>query len=190
MEPVIRTFSGRYVNPLNLRLEDVDVNDIAHHLSLINRFNGATRHPINVASHSLFVALLCAQHPIAIQIQALFHDASEAYLGDVTKWVKRAPEMSAYRKAEAHAQHIVYQAIGVPTVEASIIEWADWLMVRAEHESIHGFGVPVDGEAALKYPPLSDAEHNLLRDIHWQPLEPGTARYAFLHHYRFLKTLV
>jgi hypothetical protein len=190
MEPVIRTASGRYVNPLNLRPEDVDVNDIAHHLSLINRFNGASRHAINVASHSLFVALLCAQHPVKVQMQALFHDASEAYLGDVTKWVKRAPEMEAYRKAEAHAQHIIYEFIGVPTKEDSIIEWADWLMVRAEHESDFGFGVPINGEAAPRYPPLSPQEVGLLRNIHWRPLEPETARYAFLHHYRFLKTLV
>jgi hypothetical protein len=53
----IRTFTGRYVNPLAVRARDICMEDIAHHLSIINRYTGASPWPMSVAQHSV----LCAE---------------------------------------------------------------------------------------------------------------------------------
>jgi uncharacterized protein len=70
----------------------IHIRDIAHHLSLINRFNGATDTPYSVAQHSVLVAdlLLAKKQPADVCLWGLLHDAHEAYLGDVTTPVKAA----------------------------------------------------------------------------------------------------
>jgi uncharacterized protein len=109
MNPVIRTFTGKLVNPLSLRSIDIDIEDIAHHLACYNRFCGALYHPVNVACHSLLVTRIVAYtvDDSTIEMQALLHDATEAYLGDVTKWLKRSPAMEGYRIAEQAAHNVI-----------------------------------------------------------------------------------
>lgn len=67
-----------------------DILDIAHALSLINRFAGHTSRPYSVAEHSLLVADIAADAGATpmVQLAALMHDAHEAYLGDVISPVK------------------------------------------------------------------------------------------------------
>lgn len=83
MTPFLRTASGRDL--ILARPDTVDIEDIAAHLSKINRFNGATREPYSVAQHSVLVAriLALAGHDAATQLWGLLHDAHEAYLGDM-----------------------------------------------------------------------------------------------------------
>lgn len=67
-----------------------DIRDIAHHLALINRFNGASSRPYSVAEHSLLcerIANRSGGGP-GLRLAALMHDAHEAYCGDVTTPVK------------------------------------------------------------------------------------------------------
>jgi hypothetical protein len=73
-------------------LEMINPRDIAHHLALINRFNGATETPYSVAQHSVLVAdlLFAKKQPAHVCLWGLLHDAHEAYLGDVTTPVKAA----------------------------------------------------------------------------------------------------
>ena len=69
--------SGKGLDILNPRVEDVDFNDIAIHLANTNRYTGACR--VNVAQHSVLVAYLM---PPGTEIYGLLHDAHEAILGD------------------------------------------------------------------------------------------------------------
>jgi hypothetical protein len=132
---VITTFTGRNVNPLDLCPEDVDVRDIAHALALCNRFAGHTAEPLSVAQHCVYaVALVPPQH----KLQALLHDAAEAYLGDVTKWLKAQPEMSPYRAAERAAQRAVYERFNVDYEPSQELDLADRTLVR--YEGMKGFG--------------------------------------------------
>ena len=75
----MQTISGRAFDLLNPRAEDVDFADIAGHLARINRYCGASVHPVSVAQHTLIVAEAC---PDDHRPWALLHDAHEAYLGD------------------------------------------------------------------------------------------------------------
>jgi len=102
----MQTFTGRKIDLLAPKPEDVDIEDIAHALSMICRFNGHCRDFYSVAEHSLLVELLCgadlAFRPRSLEgsppryddaknrLCCLLHDAAEAYLGDICTPVKRA----------------------------------------------------------------------------------------------------
>jgi 5'-deoxynucleotidase YfbR-like HD superfamily hydrolase len=131
----IVTYTGRQVNPLALRVEDIDIKDIAHSLACSNRFIGHTAQPISIAQHSIYVALLVHDRLTLSReytLQALLHDASEAYLGDITKWLKMTDCMDGYRQAEFEAQGTIYLAFDVPLVDSKELYDADQFMVRFE----------------------------------------------------------
>jgi hypothetical protein len=169
--PVIRTFTGKLVNPLDLRHEDIDIVDIAHALSLCNRFAGHTKFPISVAQHSVFVAKLCPWEPLT----ALLHDASEAYLGDVTKWLKHSDAMAGYREAEERAQRVIYEVFDCALDSPPEIEVADRLMVQFEGRAGFGDDFLIDHP---NYPPLTQAQIELIKP--WTPLFWWEAEKAFL----------
>lgn len=70
----------------------VCIEDIAHHLSLINRFTGATSRPYSVAEHSLLCADIAQRMHLspALQMCMLMHDAHEAYTTDLSSPAKIA----------------------------------------------------------------------------------------------------
>ncbi|WP_025856660.1 phosphohydrolase [Pseudomonas sp. CHM02] len=81
----IITQSGQQFDLLRPTAAMIKPVDIAHALSRLCRFNGHTRAHYSVAQHSLIVAsLVPAEH----QLVALLHDATEAYIGDMTRPLK------------------------------------------------------------------------------------------------------
>lgn len=92
---MFRTYTGKSVDPWDLRSNDIDLRDVAHHLSLLNRFAGATEEPYSVAQHSV----LCAQQASSKEIAryALVHDCTEAYGNDVIRSLKyKLPDYLAW----------------------------------------------------------------------------------------------
>lgn len=77
--------SGLRVDPLDLSADDITIEDIAHHLSRICRFNGGVPSFYSVAEHSLRVAQKVDRRHAK---WAMLHDAAEAYLGDITRPIK------------------------------------------------------------------------------------------------------
>lgn len=96
------TYTGKLFDPLEATLDDIDIRDIAHHLSLVNRYGGATRVGYSVAEHSLAVSSIAqSKWGISSAKLGLLHDASEAYIGDVCRGLKYRPGiMESYRDAE------------------------------------------------------------------------------------------
>lgn len=84
----IETYTGKFVNPLDLKSDDIDIRDIAHALSLICRFNGHCNQFYSVAEHSIRVLGLLKG--LDNQLTGLLHDATEAYMADITRPVKWA----------------------------------------------------------------------------------------------------
>lgn len=91
----VRTNSGMYVNLVNPDPDTININDIAHALSCIPRFNGHTRFPYSVAQHSLMV---CNMLPPEDMLTGLLHDASEAYICDIPSPLKKL--MPSYYELE------------------------------------------------------------------------------------------
>lgn len=99
----IITYTGKRFYPLDPRPEDINILDIAHSLSLLNRFTGHTEFPYSVAQHSVAVSYaLHHQYQASkyMQLSALMHDASEAYVNDLARPLKRMlPDYTAAEKA-------------------------------------------------------------------------------------------
>lgn len=81
----ILTHTGKRFDLLAPRAELISTIDIAHALAQVCRFNGHTRHHYSVAQHSLLVASIV---PADLQLTALLHDATEAYVGDLVRPLK------------------------------------------------------------------------------------------------------
>jgi hypothetical protein len=183
MKPLILTYTGKHVNPLDLRPEDIDIRDIAHALACCNRFAGHCKRPISVAQHSVYVSRLCDDTPHALQ--ALFHDASEAYLGDVTKWLKSTDEFTAYRDAEDRIQTQIYRQFGCPDLMHSFIAEVDKLMLRFEGQQAFGLRAwKVWTEQLPDYPLITPMEEGQIGA--WQPWSWRQSEEAFLLRARSL----
>src|SRR5690242_11754504 len=84
----MQTYTGRRFWPLDPRVDDIDIGDIAHHLSLVCRFAGACREFYSVAQHCVGVSYVCDPKDA---LWGLLHDAAEAYVGDMVRPLKRSP---------------------------------------------------------------------------------------------------
>ncbi len=174
-DPWVIALSGKRINPLAVEEAEIDVNELAHALSNINRFNGHTRYPVNVAQHSVYVSRICG-NGIAGR-QGLFHDGAEYLLGDITKWLKRTPEFALYCDAEERAQRTIYRRFGCPEEMLPEVKAADVLMVRVEAEWAWGPNwSPMPG-----YGPLTPEERAVVGD--WEPWTWSLARWEFLKRY-------
>lgn len=109
--------------------------DIALGLSRMPRFAGHTTEPYSVAQHCLMVASLV---PPECRLQALLHDASEAYLMDMPSPIKSAfPE---YQALEASVEGEIYARFGVtsPEYNKAVIKKADVRALTVECRDLMG----------------------------------------------------
>lgn len=175
----IQTYTLTQFWPLDPKPEDVDIIDIAHALSLVCRFTGHVREFYSVAQHSLLVSSRAAnlaktrEDAIRLARWGLLHDASEAYLADVARPVKRTPAMAAYREAEKRLQAVICQRFGLPVEEPPEVKQADLEVLYTEARDLFE-GVHPAWEWQAE--PLG---FTIL------PLEPKAARDAF--HIRFAR---
>jgi hypothetical protein len=129
----IQTFSGRKFDFEDPRAEDVHIADIAHALSLIPRFAGHTEFPYSVAQHSLFVADIverCLGRP-EFALEALLHDAPEAYYGDITRPMKALLGETAKRMLGS-VDSAVFEHFGMTLPVPPIVKYADDYALRLE----------------------------------------------------------
>ncbi len=104
----ITTCTGKHFDPVNPNIELIDIRDIAHSLSLLCRGNGHVKFFYSVGQHSIACAREAAARGLSrrIQLGCLLHDASEAYLSDVTRPVKQY--LSTYLEIEKKLQNIIF----------------------------------------------------------------------------------
>ena len=114
----IRTYTGIRINPLEPDNNRIDIKDIAHALSLLCRANGHFKTFYSVGQHSIncMMEAKARGYSKKVQFACLLHDASEAYLSDVTRPVKA--EMPQYRAIEKPLQDIIWSKyLGEPLTE-------------------------------------------------------------------------
>lgn len=87
----ILTYKKIEFYPLNPKINDIDIEDIAHALSLLCRANGHFKHFYSVGLHSLNCAYeaMARGYSDRVVLGCLLHDGSEAYLSDITRPVKK-----------------------------------------------------------------------------------------------------
>jgi hypothetical protein len=112
----MQTYTGRQFWPIDPRANEVHIEDIAHALSMMCRYNGHCRTFYSVAEHSVLVS----QHvPPEHALWGLLHDASEAYIADIVRPAKRF--IVGYHEAETRIMNAVCERFGLqPTMPAEV----------------------------------------------------------------------
>lgn len=167
----IQTYTGKKFFPLSPNIEDIDILDIAHALSMQCRYTGHCREFYSTAQHSVLVSYLCdavdAPH-------GLLHDGSETYLIDVPSPLKRTPEFGFYRKSEHKLQSMIYKKFGLAEQEPASVKRADILMLATEAADLLS---PIHPEWKMPANPLP---------MKIKPLSPIEAEALFLARFNEL----
>jgi uncharacterized protein len=186
-----RMLSGRRLDLLDPSPLDVEIEDIAHGLARVARWNGQTRgpHAFCVAQHSLLVeAIMAHLTPAAtapMKQMALLHDAPEYVIGDIISPFKAAVG-EAYKSVEHRLMAAIHLRFGLapeaPAPWAKLIKRADQIAAFLEATHLAGFG----REEALKYfgapEPLPRAVMALL-----EPWPVAEAQMRFLARFEALQ---
>ena len=143
-----RMLSGRRLDLLDPTPVDIEIEDIAHGLAFVARWNGQTEgdFPYSVAEHSLLVERLFGRivpnAPIKWKLAALLHDAPEYVIGDMISPVKAAvgPGYGALDDRLMAAVHLRFGLPAqVPVAVKKQIKRADRISAWLEATQIAGF---------------------------------------------------
>lgn len=179
-----RMLSGRRLDLLDPTPMDIEIDDIAHGLAFVARWNGQTAgdYPYSVAEHSLLVERLFARiapdAPPKWRLAALLHDAPEYVIGDMISPVKAAVG-PGYAELDARLTAAIHLRFGLPaalpkTVKQQI-KRADRASAWLEATQIAGFtlteankffGSPVEGlldGLSIQLRPPADAREDYAR---------------------------
>jgi hypothetical protein len=150
----MQTFTGRAFFPLDPRPGDIDILDIAHGLSMLCRYNGHVSRFYSVAEHCVLMSRAVAPENA---LWALLHDATEAYVGDMIRPLKR--QIPQYAAAEDAIMAAICYRFGLDYACPAEVKAADTRILRDEREALLGpaplpwlsvenvepLGVPVTG---------------------------------------------
>lgn len=131
-ETVVTTFCEKEVDLLAPDASSICILDIAHHQSLINRYNGAVEH--SVAYHSYLASTLV---PDSLALAVLLHDGAEAYVGNDVKQKKNIVKGS--RDLEDRLQRTICKKYGLPWPQPPIVKQADLAIYALELVKLLGW---------------------------------------------------
>lgn len=173
----IQTYTARQFWPCDPRAEDICIEDIAHSLALQCRFTGHCTEFYSVAQHSVLVSL---QVPPHLAMWGLLHDASEAYLTDLSRPLKRASCLGTeYKLIESRLMFVICERFGLPSEEPPEIKVADNRLLMTEKRDLlraHG-----------SLPKWSETEKPLEGRV--TPWEWRTAEVEFINRFSVIELL-
>lgn len=173
---VIETFSVKRLNVFDPCLDDIDILDIAHSLSIVCRYGGHCRFPYSVAQHSVLVSLDVALRGGGwdLRMAALLHDASEAYIADICRPVK--VRLTEYAPIEAKLQDAIWRKFGVDYSDEChrIVKESDNRVLRVEARELmasggEGWGLEHIGESPVTIREMDhkEAKRYFLEEFDW-----------------------
>lgn len=184
-----RMLSGRRLDLLDPTPVDIEIEDIAHGLAFVARWNGQTRGDFaySVAEHSLLVETLFGRivpnAPIKWRLAALLHDAPEYVIGDMISPVK-ASVGAGYGELDDRLTAAIHIRFGLPArIPVTIkrqIKKADRISAWMEATRIAGFSKP-EADKLFGKPDaavLADLDITLRPPV--EVRADFTARHAFL----------
>lgn len=188
-----RMLSGRRLDLLNPSPLDVEVEDIAHGLARVARWNGQTSgdHAFSVAQHSLLVEQLCVHYSPRLdrrwRLAALLHDAAEYVIGDLISPFKAAIGID-YKAFENRLIEAVHIRFGLPPTSPEhvnkLIKRADRASAFLEATQLAGFE---DKEAAGIFSrPRGLSGAGTAKFFRLKPLPTHDAEQAYLERFRRL----
>ena len=182
-----RMLSGRRLDLLDPSPLDVEIEDIAHGLSRVARWNGQTAGPIayTVAQHSVLVEHLVARLdpdvPQKWRLAALLHDAPEYVIGDMITPFKAIIGPN-YKEIDTRLITAIHIRFGLPgtlphRIEA-LIKRADRISAYMEATQLAGFSV-TEARKIFSAPKIGT-------DLVIEPVTPDQAKSRYLKRYRLL----
>ena len=184
-----RMLSGRRLDLLDPSPLDIEIEDIAHGLARVARWNGQTlgKHSYSVAEHSLLVEqIFCVYKPkasIADKLTCLLHDAPEYVIGDMISPFKAAIGLD-YKSFESKLEAAVQLRFGLPAVPSEtlkkLIKRADRASAWFEATQLAGF---TETEASKHFP---RPRFKGAAEIRLDPQPTGVVQKAFLSRFNKL----
>jgi uncharacterized protein len=184
-----RMLSGRRLDLLDPSPLDVEIEDIAHGLARVARWNGQTNgdHAYSVAQHSLLVEAVFSKMDTgataAAKLAALLHDAPEYVIGDMISPFK-AVVGGGYKEVEKRLQSAINLRFSLPAVTLAAllktIKQADTVAAYFEATRLAGFA---EGEAVKFFGRPRGFSADMF-DL--APLPALKAQRAFLQRFRAL----
>lgn len=155
----MQTFTGRVFRPFEPDIDHVDILDIAHALSLICRFGGHTFGHYSVAEHCVLMSYAVRPENA---LWALLHDATEAYMGDVIRPVKR--HLPDYVAAEDRLMRVICDRFGLPPDPPQEVQDADNRILLDERD------VVLPNRPAVSWGAVEDLEPLRVHVEGWSPV--------------------
>ena len=187
-----RMLSGRRLDLINPSPVDIEIEDIAHGLSRVARWNGQTLgdHAFSVAQHCVLVEAVAREITKNADEQwylaALLHDSSEYVIGDMISPFKNALGFD-YRDFEDRLQRAIHIRFGLPPILApqikKFIKRADLIAAYLEATQIAGFSEE-ESQRLFGPPPL------MVKNWEVRPLSPNESKALFLDRYCQLSEVV
>jgi 5'-deoxynucleotidase YfbR-like HD superfamily hydrolase len=185
--------SGRRLDLLDPSPQDIEIEDIAHGLARVARWNGQTvgDHAFSVAQHALLVEEIAASmHPDLTRrwrLAALLHDAPEYVIGDLISPFKSAIGLD-YKAFEIHLLEAIHRRFGLPPTlperVISAIKAADRVAAFYEATQLAGFTLPEANRYFGSPRGVPDALRERLETIDAVPV--ASAQSAFLARFHEL----
>ena len=185
-----RMLSGRRLDLLDPSPLDVEIEDIAHGLARVARWNGQTKgeHGFSVAQHCVLVERITADLNPSLtrqaRLTALLHDAPEYVIGDLISPFKVAIGID-YKALELKLQSAIHIRFGlpgkVPLTLTTLLKKADLISAFFEATQLAGFELEI-AKRLFIVPPKTMKTPKLV------PLAPPEAQSQFLNRFRRLVT--
>jgi hypothetical protein len=169
------TASGLQFWPLDPRVDEIEIGDIATGLAHQGRYNGQTSRFYSVAQHSIHLAdYFSARSDHDFARWALLHDAAEAYIGDMIRPLK--PIFLSFLEIESRIERCIFERFDLKGDIPQAVKDADTRILTDEF--IHLFPTEAVERHGL---------HKRARlGINVARLTPGDARALFLHRFERL----
>jgi len=179
--------SGRRLDLLDPSPVDIEIEDIAHGLARVARWNGQTQgdHAFSVAQHSVVVEEICAHIQPDLdprwRLAALLHDASEYVIGDMISPFKAALGFD-YKLFEQNLEHAIHIRFALPAkiplrIKA-LIKQADRASAYFEATQLAGFSPP-EARDLFGVPPPGYV-------LNIDPLAPNQAQVRYVQRFHAL----
>jgi len=182
-----RMLSGRRLDLLDPSPLDIEIEDIAHGLARVARWNGQTvgDHAFSVAQHSVVVEEIAAHIQPGLaprwRLAALLHDAAEYVIGDMISPFKAALGYD-YQSFEARLETAIHVRFGLPartpTEIKALIKQADRASAFFEATQIAGFS-HAEGLELFGAPPKGYA-------LSIEPMSASVAQAQYVERYHRL----
>lgn len=169
----IRTFTGKKFYWERIETNPIDIRDIAHSLAMNCRWTGHVKEFYSVAQHSVYASL---EAPPGLEMAALLHDASEAYVHDTPsplKWYLQDHNFTAFSDLERRIDQAICNKFGVTYPRPQIIKEIDLRLLATENRDLM---------------PGGEERMHMVQPYDWKirALEPAQAEQMFLRRYQRL----